>query len=460
MERPRALVVEADGAVRDEVARGLRAAGFDAKAVGDGAAAVDSLRERGVDLLLTTLADRRSAEELAGAARQRCDTLRIVGIGGEGAIGSSDEPFDVVSRPPTDDEIRRMARRAKREIELSGELRRLRERILLDERRRSIVGCSPQIDRLREAIVRLATRPVPLWISGPDGAGKEHAARAFHLGSSRAGGPFVVLDCRTIAGDDGGSFWRGGGGGPALLEQAGGGTLYLDEITALPLDLQHRLERRLEDHESIGDPLVVASSALDPAAAIDDRRLLRPLYRRLSRSALHIPALVERLEDVPLLADHFAATIASLNEAGPIRIGECALGRMLAYAWPGNVQELRNAVEHAVILAADDIVLEKHLPERIRAGVAPSIDGGSAARDTVRSFRDAKRGVVEAFERTYLRELLDRHRGNVTAAAQQAGMLRSALQRLLRKYGLKSIEFRRRRPRPAAGEAEIRPRVD
>lgn len=205
---------------------------------------------------------------------------------------------------------------------------------------------------------------------------------------------------------------------------------------------------------------MLLGSRRDPRRAVEDGRLERALYAELSPSTLFIPPLRERAEDIPLLAHSFLDTIVEINRLPPIRFSAEALGLLQGYSWPGNVQELRNAVEHAAILATDGIVGPHDLPDRVRD--APDEHGaaaGSPRRLTARRFRDVKREVVESFERAYLCDLMEQHGGNVTSASQQAGMLRSALQRLLRKYGLKSAEFRRRRRAPKPSEAQ-HPRVD
>ena len=152
----------------------------------------------------------------------------------------------------------------------------------------------------------------------------------------------------------------------------------------------------------------------------------------------------QRVEDIPLLARHFMRTISMINELPPIRLEAGALALLERHRWPDNVQGLRNALEQAAILSPDGKIRPRDLPDGVREPARASLPGAAGGGGT-RSFRDAKREVVDGFERRYLLELMERHGGNVTAASEQAGMLRSALQRLLRKYALKSAEFRRRR---------------
>ena len=153
---------------------------------------------------------------------------------------------------------------------------------------------------------------------------------------------------------------------------------------------------------------------------------------------MRVPALREHREDVPLLVRSFVEGLRRINGLPPIALEAATIEALERHAWPGNVKELRDAVETAVILASDGVVRVRDLPEAVRGaeGPAPGIRAD-------RRFRAAKRAVVDAFERAYLTDLLGRHRGNVTGAAEHSGMLRSALQRLLRKHDLRSVDFRR-----------------
>jgi DNA-binding NtrC family response regulator len=370
--------------------------------------------------------------------------------------------FDLLSKPLSVPSLRLLVHRALRQLDLLDELSRLREELQSREGYDRIVGRSAVMTRLREQVERLAATDLSVWFAGEEGTGKELAARTLHALSSRTEQPFIVVNCAGLSE----LAWEGewlraepgeSEGASGILEQAAGGTIYLEELTELPLELQERLlavlERGAIGGARAGEPApeirLLAGSRRDPIRAMEQHRLLEGLYHRLAQAQLDLPRLSERTEDIPLLARHFVSRIGEINHLDPLQISPEALALIEQYAWPGNVQELRNAVEHAVILAVDGTIRPTDLPDRTRTGAA-----GAAAperRDVSGlKFRDAKREVVEQFERSYLSQLLEQHWGNVTSASQQAGMLRSALQRLLRKYGLKSADFRkaRRTPRP------------
>ncbi len=211
--------------------------------------------------------------------------------------------------------------------------------------------------------------------------------------------------------------------------------------------LADRLSAAEESEALLGGAFDVLSLPLDAArlALAVDRSLAQ--YELLEERRSLREQIQVRLEDVALLARHFVDEIRSINDLPPIQIAPETIEALTRYAWPGNVRELRHAMEQAVILAQDGTIRPRDLPRTVRAAAdAASNDESAAAR-----FRDAKRVVVEAFEKRYLEDLLARHRGNVTAAANHAGMLRSALQRLLRKYELHSSDYRGRRSERTLG---------
>ena len=268
-----------------------------------------------------------------------------------------------------------------------------------------------------------------------------------HESSPGEDGEFVLLDCAELRTVDALVAEN------AALRRAEGGTLYLENLPDLRLDFQEDLLREIESRQQRagveGKSIrVVVGSREDPARASAEGRLLKGVQQRLARTTLQLPPLRERREDVALLASHFIMAICEINHLPPIRISPEALSTLERSDWPGNVQQLRNAIEQAVILSVEGTIRPADLPDRIRETErAPARAPGGPGLSR-RPFREVKREIVDAFERAYLGELLERHGGNVTAASQQAGMLRSALQRLLRKYELKSADFRAGRRRP------------
>jgi DNA-binding NtrC family response regulator len=223
-----------------------------------------------------------------------------------------------------------------------------------------------------------------------------------------------------------------------------GGTVFVAPLEQLAWPAQEALAVALSQKRM--RPRVVASTDLDPQAAAAEGRLSPALVAAFGAATVRVPPLRERRADIAVLARTFIEELRRLNRLPPLTVAPEALTALEGYAWPGNVRQLRGAVESALILATDGSVRVKDLPDYVLrpAGLA---DGspGAAAR-----FREAKRLVVDAFERAYLEDLLKRHAGNVTGAAEHSGMLRSALQRLLRKHELHSADYRLRAPRSFA----------
>lgn len=299
-----------------------------------------------------------------------------------------------------------------------------------------LVGRSEAMERVRERVARLSASDDPVLLVGEPGTGKELAARLLHQRSSRHAGPFIVADPRvSVPGAFEEELFRRNGG---LVDLAAGGTLFFEEILDLAPSILDRLLRdfaagRLQAR-------VVGSTSREPRRAADEGRVSRDVVAWFGTSVVSLPPLRDRLEDVPLIAQGFLDSLRAINDLAAARFDAESAEALSRWRWPGNVRELRRVVEHAALLAHDAWIRAEHLPESLRQHGNADAASGEIVAD--RPFRDAKRRVVEAFERAYLADLMRRHGGNVTAAAAYSGMLRSALQRLLRKYALRSVEFR------------------
>jgi DNA-binding NtrC family response regulator len=428
MNGPLALVVVADPSRRTVIGRALEHDGLTVIAVGREIEAADLLRDRPFDLVLVDLTN--AAPTVADLLRLRAEpdpppafiglapTLEApaaVEWAAAGAVEILVPPFD-------DGQLREATRKGlhQRVGRLGDELRG----------RNGLIGRSAELATLREQLERLADLDSSVWFAGEAGTGRETAARTLHTLSSRRGGPFVALRARSQ---------------PALerlKERAAGGALFLEEPAAMSLDQQSRLCAMLAPPREFR---VCCSSLGPPAAAIDRGRLLPELGALVAEETVEVPPLRARAEDIPLLARHFVRGICAMNSLRPVPIAADALALLADHAWPENVRELRNILEQAVIVSRDGTIQVRDLPESIRrrerSRIPPS-PAVSPAAGGPRRFREAKREVVDRFESGYLGELMMHHGGNVTAAAQHAGMLRSALQRLLRKHGIRSAEFR------------------
>jgi DNA-binding NtrC family response regulator len=314
----------------------------------------------------------------------------------------------------------------------------------------NLEGTSAPMRRLRALIARLAPLSSTVLIEGESGTGKEQVARALHAGGPRAAGPLVFLDCGTLAptlveaelfGHERGAFTGAEHARAGAFQRAHGGTIVLDEIGELPLELQPKLlrvletraVRRLGGERSLDvDVRIVAATHADLERLVRDGRFRMDLFHRLAVVRLEVPPLRERIGDVALLARAFAAR-PDVAEGRSLRLTDAALARLEAHAWRGNVRELENVIRAAAVLCTSDTIDLADLPRHL----APYRGLEHVARDTADlPFKQARATMLSAFEADYLARVLTATRGNVSEAARRTGIHRKTIERLVRRLGL------------------------
>jgi len=326
---------------------------------------------------------------------------------------------------------------------------------------RSIVGASPKMQRIFRLVSKVAPTDSTVLLIGESGTGKELVARMLHLNSRRANGPFVPVNVgalpETLIESELFGYARGAFTGAAadhagLIESAEGGTLFLDEIGDMPLATQVKLLRTLENNEvrRLGENTsrlvnvrVIAATHRDLQAMVAQGTFRQDLYYRLNVVQIDLPPLRERREDIGLLASYFLDRIAR-RENRALRFSPDAQALLERYEYPGNVRELENAIEHAAAVADGEVLLPADLPTSVRTprllpqgettGGAP---GAGAATDAAAVNGAQDTWSLAEVEKEHIRRVLERHRGNATAAARQLGISRTTLWRKLREYGLK-----------------------
>ena len=296
--------------------------------------------------------------------------------------------------------------------------------------------------RQLQQLAIFARHDVTVLITGETGTGKEVVARQVHRLSPRSPRIFLAVNCSAIPaelieneffGHESEAFTGASSRRPGLVSEAQGGTLFLDEIDSAPVPFQAKLLRLLQNHEfrAVGstkvcyaDMRVIAAANSDLEAAMREGRFRQDLYYRLSVLRVEVPPLRERPEDIALLAEHFIQKYSVTFKKHVQGISDSALELLCAYRWPGNIRELENAIQRAVILCEREEVstLEIVLPVAMQRADA--------------SFRARKAAAVRDFERNYLLQLMTEHKGNVTKAALAAGKHRRALYQLIRKHGI------------------------
>jgi DNA-binding NtrC family response regulator len=356
-----------------------------------------------------------------------------------------------VPKPYDNAEILAVVGRARELLALRAENGRLREE--LAARYHDLVGASPAMRGVYRLVQRAAPTRATVLVTGESGTGKELVARALHAAGPRARRPFVALNCAALPaelaeaelfGHVRGAFTGAVHDRAGLFEAADGGTLFLDEIGDMPLGLQAKLLRVLEAGEvtRVGatrpvavDVRVVAATHRGLDALVAAGRFRDDLRYRVAVLTVELPPLRERREDVPALAAHFLAHFAERHAVPPRPLADDARRALLAHDWPGNVRELRNAIERALLLADGDAIAAADLPAEVRGSTAPLRPAEAAAADL--PFVEARRRALDAFDRAFLAAALERHGGNVSAAARVLGLHRPSLQKLIARLGLR-----------------------
>jgi DNA-binding NtrC family response regulator len=359
--------------------------------------------------------------------------------------------WDYVPKPYDNAEILAVVGRARELLALRAENGRLREE--LAARYHDLVGASPAMRGVYRLVQRAAPTRATVLVTGESGTGKELVARALHAAGPRARRPFVALNCAALPaelaeaelfGHVRGAFTGAVHDRAGLFEAADGGTLFLDEIGDMPLGLQAKLLRVLEAGEvtRVGatrpvavDVRVVAATHRGLDALVAAGRFRDDLRYRVAVLTVELPPLRERREDVPALAAHFLAHFAERHAVPPRPLADDARRALLAHDWPGNVRELRNAIERALLLADGDAIAAADLPAEVRGSTAPLRPAEAAAADL--PFVEARRRALDAFDRAFLAAALERHGGNVSAAARVLGLHRPSLQKLIARLGLR-----------------------
>ncbi|MDB4967316.1 MAG: sigma-54 dependent DNA-binding response regulator [Myxococcales bacterium] len=420
------LVVEDDAPLRRILSSELRDRDYGVTDVGTVAAACAALSRRPFDLVLTDLAlAEGSGLDVLAHAREDQPGVPVVFLTGRGTIDDAVRAmkagaFDFLQKPLDLERLVLAVEKATEAGLLQREALLFRRARALKGQTRPMVGASAVMRLLEDQIARLAPTDTTALIVGESGTGKELVARALHETSTRAQRPFVAVDCGALEGNllaaelfghTRGAFTGASEARHGLLEEAHRGTLFLDEIGNLPLDLQARLLRVLQERrvrplggnqEREIDVRVVAATNRDLARSVNEGRFRQDLYYRLAVVTLEVPPLRDRPGDVPLLVRHFAAKVGVRIGRPEITIAPEVLRDFERYPWPGNVRELSNAVERAVILAPDGVVRRSALPAVLpRSGGVEALDTAMrrAESDAIRRALRASRSRAEAARR-------------------------------------------------------------
>jgi DNA-binding NtrC family response regulator len=440
------LIIDDDTSLRRVLEYNLQEEGYVVFAAADGVAGLALFDEQQPELVITDLKmPGMSGFQVLAGVKTRARETPVIVITAFGAVETAVEAmklgaYDYITKPFNRDELKLVVKKALEMRGLSEENRRLREELTERAEFRNIVGISRKMEQVFQIVRKVADTEATVLITGESGTGKELVAGAIHSLSSRRAAPFVAINCAAIPrdlleselfGHVKGAFTGAIRDKSGKFQLADGGTLFLDEVGELPVELQPKLLRALQERivEPVGgtapkklDVRVVAATNTDMEKALAAGDFREDLYYRLAVIPIHLPPLRERIEDIPLLIRHF-----SVKHGGQsVTLTTETMEELRRYPWPGNVRELENTVERLLIMRNGDVIEAGELPDKIRGKTAMS--GGTVINLPPEGY------PLEQLEREIVVESLERNDWNQTAAARFLRIPRHTLIYRMEKY--------------------------
>ncbi|EMG36727.1 CheY-like receiver, AAA-type ATPase, and DNA-binding domain containing response regulator [Desulfocurvibacter africanus PCS] len=450
MIEARILLVEDEEIARSNYEYVLAKEGHDVTGVGDGQSALAALERSTFDLVVTDLRlPDMDGLDVLQKAKERLPEAEVLLITAYGTVPMAVEAmrlgaYHFLQKPIGLDELRVTVKKALEKVRLRQEVNLLREQIAASAGT-ALVGNSPLTRALRQAIAQFAAVDSNVLILGETGTGKELVAKLIHVQSPRRDKRFLAVNCAAFSeqlleselfGHEAGAFTGARNMKPGLFEVAEGGTFFLDEIGDMPLPMQAKLLRVLEDRTLIRvggtreipvDVRIVAATNKDLKSEVEQGAFRRDLFYRLNVITLNIPTLAERREDIPVLAEFFVGKYARLMGKNVEGISDAAMGLLKGYSYPGNVRELENIVERSVAMCNGSLIQPAHLPDDVR---------GLGVRLT-RATGDEPMTLLDN-EKRHILAVLESVGWNRTRAAEVLGIDRASLWRKIKRYGLGS----------------------
>ena len=451
MTKPNVLVVDDDAAMCSLIATRLQSRGFSIQTTTDPLKAL-GLVEGEIDAVVTDINMKgMSGLELCRRLHEVRPGVPVLVITAFGSMDAAIQAiragaYDFLPKPFEIDQLALALERGIAHAKLRLEVSRLRQALADTQGFATIVGESPKMRELYALVAKIADSNVPVLITGESGTGKELVARALHDRGARKDGPFVAVNCAAMPealleselfGHTKGAFTDARAAKTGLFPSADGGTIFLDEIGELPLGLQPKLLRALQERmvrpigatqEVAFDARVIAATNRDLETMVEERTFREDLFFRINVINLSLPPLRARAGDVLLLAQHFLARTAERANKAITGFSAEAAERLTAYSWPGNVRELQNSIERAVALASYDHIAVDDLPEKVKS---------YSSNQVVLTADDPSELVsLEEIERRYVGRVLESVGGNKSAAARILRIERKTLYRMMERWGL------------------------
>ncbi len=449
------LVIDDDVSILKVIKMRLEAEGYRTVTAGDTRGALKFMDEDEFELALVDLKlGKEDGIELMERIHQIVPDLPVIILTAHGSIESAVEAMkrgacSYVTKPFDYRELSLQIKNGIEKGKLTREVERLRHIVRQNQLEfENIIGQSEPMKKLFELVSRAAESDSNIYLSGESGTGKGLIAKALHSASPRVEKPFVAINCAAIPetlleselfGFEKGAFTGASLNKKGLFTQAHGGTIFLDEISEIPLSMQGKLLKALEEREfyPLGsqrpvkvDLRIIAASNKDIEQELEKGTFRRDLFYRIHVIPIKVPPLRDRKEDIPLLIGYFLEKYCRKMRKDIQGFSSGALNKVLSYEWPGNVRELENAVECAVVMCIDKTISEEF--------ILPSL---STEESGLRPLRESRMD----FEKRYLVQLMEISQGNISRAAKLAGKYRADLYELLEKYEIKPLNFRRDR---------------
>lgn len=442
------LMVDDEPNMRALFKKILAKEGYQIETASSGEEAVKLLDKEPVDLVISDLKmDEMDGLQLLRKVKERMPDIPVILLTAFGTIESAvmamkEGAFDYLTKPVNNDEVKLVVKKALDTYHLRKEVEHLREKADINKDFKDIIGQSPRMRALFKLIKIVANSNTTILINGESGTGKELIARAIHYNSPRKDRPFVTVDCGALPetlleselfGHVRGSFTGAISNKKGLFEEADGGTLLLDEIGDTTLAFQSKLLRVLQENEikPVGsnksihvDVRVVAATNKDLREGVKNKTFREDLYYRLAVVPVLLPSLKDRKEDIPLLVDHFIKKYCDHNGFSPKQISPQVLKVLIDYPWHGNVRELENVIERAVLISPGNIIkMESLFSEQ------------SSTDETIDPLQESTHNAIQMLERERIAVAMKKANGNRTRAAKLLGISRATLYNKIRQHG-------------------------
>jgi DNA-binding NtrC family response regulator len=466
MARQRVLVVDDNPDTRSTLKTMLELAlGIAVDAVGDGALALEALQERPYSVVITDLKmPRVSGMELIEEVTRRRLPVTVIVTTGFGSIEEAVKAmqlgaYEFLTKPTNPEHLCLLVRRALRERALQDEVGALRQQLESKHGFLNVLSKSARMHEIFDLISHVARTSTTVLIEGETGTGKEQIAIAIHRASAETrSGPFVAVNCAALPetlleselfGHEKGAYTGAAGQRRGRFEYAHGGTIFLDEVGDIPLPMQAKLLRVLQERrfERIGgnesievDVRVIGATNKSLPKLVRENKFREDLFYRLNVIKIDVPPLRERTEDIRLLAVHFTQKYCPPGQTPPPAISPEAMDVLLAFHWPGNVRQLENAIERACVTCRDNVIRPENLPPDVGKNIEPEVP---VQVDLTRPLPEQLAELTAAFEKGYLRRALKKSRGHVGRCAKISGLSRRSVTEKIAQYKIDKMLFKR-----------------